>query len=134
MSADDTPINISSEREEAGSNETRTETCPFPRCGVTSRRPQELERHIRGHLPNFIYCEQPGCKWTGNRRYTLKNHLIAKHSGIPMPKLEAFLIYDAKGLVKRLLNKDINVERAVGEAQSLFEVQLGKLGRLSAGA
>jgi hypothetical protein len=52
-----------------------------------------------------------------------------------MPKLEAFLIYDAKGLVKRLLNKDINVERAVGEAQCLFEVQLGKLGRLySAGA
>lgn len=47
-----------------------------------------------------------------------------------MPELDASIIYDEKGLVKQLLNKDINVEQAVGEAPSLFQekaVQLGKL-------
>ena len=48
-----------------------------------------------------------------------------------MPEVEVYMIYDAKGLVKQLLNKEIDVEQAVGEAQSLFQkkaVQLGKLG------
>jgi hypothetical protein len=48
-----------------------------------------------------------------------------------MPEVEVFMIYDAKGLVKQLLNKEIDVEQAVGEAQSLFRqkaVQLGKQG------
>ena len=48
-----------------------------------------------------------------------------------MPKREAFTIYDASGLVKQLLNKEINVGQAVLDAQSLFQkkaVQLGKLG------
>jgi hypothetical protein len=48
-----------------------------------------------------------------------------------MPEVEAYTIYDAKGLVKQLLNKEVDVEQAVGEAQSLFQnkaVQLGKLG------
>jgi hypothetical protein len=41
------------------------------------------------------------------------------------------MIYDAKGLVKRILSKEINVEQAVDEAQSSFQtkaVELGKLG------
>jgi hypothetical protein len=98
------------------------------KCG----RPQELERHIRQHLPHYIYCEQLGCNWTGNRLYALRIHLADKHSGVPVPELELFTIYDAKGLVKRLLNKEINVERAVREARSLFQekaVQLAKIWR-----
>jgi hypothetical protein len=46
-----------------------------------------------------------------------------------MPEL--FTIYDAKGLVKQLLNKEIDVEQVVGDARLLFQqqaVQLGKLG------
>jgi hypothetical protein len=41
------------------------------------------------------------------------------------------MIYDAKGLVKRVLSKEIDVEQAVGEARSLYQkkaVELGKLG------
>ena len=48
-----------------------------------------------------------------------------------MPEVEVYMIYDAKGLVKQLLKKEINVEQAVGKAQSLFQkkaVQLDKLG------
>jgi hypothetical protein len=133
MSVDDaSPIDTSA-REEAGSKEATfaTETCPFPKCRVRCGRPQELERHILQHLPYYIYCEQPGCNWTGNRLYALRIHLADKHLGVPVPELELFMIYDAKGLVKRLLNEEINVEQAVGEARSLFHkkaVQLGKLG------
>ena len=38
-----------------------------------------------------------------------------------MPEREAFMIYDSKRIVKQLLNNEINVEQAMGEAQSLFQ-------------
>jgi hypothetical protein len=124
---DPSPINTSSAREETKG----TETCPFPKCSVRCGRPQELERHIRQHLPYYIYCAQQDCNWTGNRRYALRIHLAGKHLGAPIPEPEVFMIYDAKWLVKQLLNKETNVEQATCEARSLFEekaVQLGKLG------
>ena len=133
----DAPItDPSSAREETGSGSKKipfvTEPCPFSNCRVRYRRPQEMGRHIREHhLPYSIYCEQPGCDWMGNRCYALRNHLTHKHAGVLMPEVEVYMIYDAKGLVKQLLNKEIDVEQAVGEAQSLFQkkaVQLGKLG------
>ena len=106
--------------------------CPFQKCGKGYPRPQELERHIcEHHLPNHIHCEQPGCDWTGDRRYALKNHLSDKHTGAPVPGVEGYMIYDAKGLVKRLMTRGINVGQVEGEARSLFQkraVALGKLG------
>jgi len=128
-------IDTSFTREETGSKETpfSTKVCPFPKCRKKCGRPQELERHIREHhLPYYIYCGQHGCTWTGSRRYALRYHLTHKHKGIQMPsKLDAFIIYDARGLVKQLLSKEINVEQAVSSAQLLFyekAVQLGRLG------
>jgi hypothetical protein len=90
-----------------------------------------MERHIREHhLPYYIYCEQPGCNWTGNRRYALRNHLTHKHAGVSMPEVEVFMIYDAKGLVKQVLSKEISVEQAMGEARSLFRKKAVELGKL----
>ena len=120
--------------EDIGPDETAftTEPCPFPECKARYGRPQDLRRHIREyHLPYHIYCGRPGCNWTGNRRYALKNHLAYKHAGVRMPGLGVYMIYDAKELVKQLLRKDINVEQTVGKARSLFRkkaVELGKLG------
>ena len=128
------PTDTSSAREETGPKESPsvTEPCPFSNCKVGCGRLQDMERHIREHhLPYYIYCEQPGCNWTGHRRYALRDHLAHKHAGVLMPEVEAFMIYDAKGLVKQLLNKEIDVEQVVGEAQTLFQkkaVQLGKIG------
>ena len=34
--------------------------------------------------------------------------------------LEAFMIYDLKGLIKQLLNHEIDLEKAVRKVQSLF--------------
>lgn len=124
MSFEDAPIDISPVREEAGLNESPSaiENCPFPKCTKMYRRPQEVGRHIREHhLPHDIYCQRPDCNWTGSRCYALRNHLEAKHSGAPMPEREAFMIYDSKRIVKQLLNNEINVEQAMGEAQSLFQ-------------
>ena len=130
---DASPIDISPVCREAGSKQTSpgTEICPFPNCGSTYGRPQELERHIREyHLPYDLYCEQEGCNWTGNRRYALQNHFTDKHPSIPMPEQEAFTIYDAKGLVKQLLTKDISVEQAVADARSLYQNKTAELGKL----
>ena len=131
MSVEDAFTDISFVREGVGSKETpfAAEICPFPNCEAKHSRSQELERHIRErHLPHYIYCEQLGCNWTGNRRYALRSHLVAKHSGVQMPEVEAFTIYDAKGLVKQLLNRDISVEQAVCEAQSLFQKKVCAVG------
>ena len=63
----------------------------------------------------------------------LQKHLENKHSRVSMPELDASIIYDAMGLVKQHLNKDINVEQAVGEARSLFQEKAVQLGKLSIG-
>jgi hypothetical protein len=122
-----------STREDIGPDETvfATEPCPFPNCKARYGRPQDLGRHVREHhLPYHIYCGRPGCNWTGNRRYALKNHLAYKHAVARMPGLEAYMIYDAKDLVKQLLRKNINAEQAVGKARSLFRKKAVELGRL----
>lgn len=133
IAGDASPIDPSPAREEAGSKETTAaaDICPFPKCPSAYARPQELERHIREyHMPNHIYCKQQGCHWTGNRRYALQNHLSDKHPCVPMPEQEAFTIYDAKGLVKLLLNEEISVEEVVGEARLLFQKKAAQLGKL----
>jgi len=136
ISLEDAASADSSESEETGSKEiaiaTASETCPFPECEAKCGRFQEQERHIcERHLPPHVYCEQPGCDWTGNRRYVLQSHLKRNHPGISMSKLEAFMIYDAKSLAKQLRNKEISVEEAVHEACQSFEEkaeQMGKVG------
>ena len=45
-------------------------------------------------------------------------------------RLEALTIYDAKGLVKQLLNKEIDIEQVVVDAQSLFQIKAAQLGKL----
>ena len=128
---DASPSNTSSVRSKTGSKEATSAkvSCPFPNCGKGYRRLQELERHIReAHLSHDNYCEQPGCNWTGYRRYS---HLASEHAGVLIPEEVEYIIYDAKGLVKRILSKEINVEQAVDEAQWSFQtkaVELGKLG------
>jgi len=109
------------------------ESCPFPTCLKKCGRLQELERHIRKHLPRCIFCRQQGCSWTGTRRYALVDHMKKRHTGaaIPEPEQGEFIIYDAKRLIKQLLNKEITVEEVMCKARSLFRnraLQLGKLG------
>jgi hypothetical protein len=106
-----------------------TETCPFIECQANFGRLQDLERHVVEHLPRCMYCMH--CNWTGNRRYTLKGHLNKHHCGAPVPERERYIIYDARVLVKQLLNGEITEERAVHEARMSFRnkaAQLGKLG------
>ena len=46
-----------------------------------------------------------------------------------MPEGE-HMIYDAKGLAKRVLSKEINIEKAVDEARSLYQTKAAELGKL----
>ena len=118
------PANFSTVREEGGSKATvlATETCPSTECKKECGRFQEMERHIcERHLPPHLHCEQPGCNFTSSRYYLLKSHQVNKHPGVPMPKQDASIIYDAKLLAKQVRIKEIGIEQAVREARSLFE-------------
>ena len=106
-----------------------TTTCPFPKCQRSFPRPQETERHALRHLPRFLLCNRRGCNWVGSRRYALRDHLKKKHASALLSEQE-FILYDAKGLVKQLLNNEITVEEAECEARSSFENRAGKLGKL----
>ena len=105
------------------------ETCPFIECQRSFNRLQDLERHVLQHLPRYMYCML--CNWTGNRRYALHGHRNKHHCGATVPEREGYIIYDAKVLVKQLLNGEITEDRAVHEARVSFRnkaAQLGKLG------
>ena len=106
------------------------ETCPFLNCHKNYGRRQDLERHILRHIPRCLYCSQPGCNWTGTRRYSLQDHLRQRHGGIPVPDRGSFMIYDAKALVKQLLNREITTEQAVHEAHLSFRIKAELLGKL----
>ena len=108
-----------------------TETCPFLDCHKTYGRRQDLERHILQHLSRCLYCSQPGCKWTGTRLYGLRGHLKQKHGNVPVPDRGSYMIYDAKVLVKQLLNEEITTEQAVQEARLSFRNKAEPLGKLN---
>ena len=104
-------------------NETRKTVCPFPDCLNVFGRVQENARHIyTTHLPDHLSCGQAGCDWTGDRVNMLRNHLKVKHPGAELPGTRQLpIIYDARGLARQLLDKEITVERADFLAQSLFK-------------
>jgi len=70
---------------------------------------------------------RPGCGWTGNRRYALRQHFKKAHPGVPFPEHEGFMIYDAKGLAKQLLNEEITVGQAECEARLLYQSKAAQL-------
>jgi hypothetical protein len=72
---------------------------------------------------------QPGCGWTDRRPHTLPMHFKKAHPGVPFPKHEGCMIYDAKGLVKQLLNEEITVEQAECEARLSFQCRATELGK-----
>ncbi|KAI0248604.1 hypothetical protein BJV78DRAFT_786922 [Lactifluus subvellereus] len=112
-------------------NPSVTGLCPVPSCQKTCSRQQELERHVREHLPHFLCCPHQSCAWRGNRHYILQDHLRKKHAGIPTPEPGEDTIYDPKGLVKQLINGEIDMEQANRAASLMVRrraVGLGKRG------
>ena len=132
MTPEDPRSGTNPSRYRAQSNEAlfAAETCPFLNCHRTYGRRQDLERHILQHLARCLYCSQPGCNWTGTRRYGLQDHLRQRHGGIPVPDRGSFMIYDAKVLVKQLSNREITTGQAVHEAHFLFRSKAELLGKL----
>ena len=61
----------------------------------------------------------------------MQNHLERKHAGVTFfdAEQEGFVIYDAKELVKQLLNKEITVKEASCEARSAFRKRAAQLGK-----
>lgn len=122
---------------ECSPNESQSTTgvCPDPTCKSDRSwgRKQELERHVLKHLPHHIGCPHPNCSWTGSRRYALKEHYKRKHMQDQVPDLgrpEAFTIYNAKLLAKRLVNGEITLPEAIKEAVASVPEMTGQVGHV----
>lgn len=106
--------------------------CPDTRCKSNQiwGRQQELERHVLRHLPHHICCPYPYCGWRGNRRYALMEHYKKKHpecKALDHGAPDAFTIYDAKPLAKRLVNREITMASAINEAETLVRKRAGQV-------
>jgi hypothetical protein len=115
-----------------GTNRTPfvTGVCPFPNCGLSFDRPQDLAHHVHQHLPHHIYCPQPGCKWTRSQQYALRTHFKTKHPSLPIPGRERYILYDANVVVKQLVNGEITAEQVERRTNLSFRrraVETGKM-------
>jgi len=54
-------------------------------------------------------------------------HAAGLWPGVPFPEHEGFMIYDAKGLAKQLLNEEITVGQAECEARLLYQSKAAQL-------
>ena len=63
----------------------KQQTLVCPMCRTSFKRRQELERHIQSlHLPYWLFCPSPGCRWRGDRVDKLQRHKNT-HNGQPTP-------------------------------------------------
>jgi Zinc finger, C2H2 type len=106
-----------------------TGNCPIPTCHQSCSRQQELERHVKEHLPRFLACPRRDCPWRGNRVYLLQDHWRKRHAGIPTPGTAEITIYDPKDLAKRLINREIDIAQANDMANFLVRERAMQLGK-----
>ena len=79
-------------------------------CGTPFKRRQELERHVESlHLPPWIFCSSPGCKWRGGRVDEYRRHKTTHNAqNFPAEEQECH-IYNVKmilGLIKDSAGSD----------------------------
>jgi hypothetical protein len=99
-------------------------------CAVPTHRKQDWNRHfLKSHLPDSIYCHNPGCGWQGSRKEELSEHIEQKKCG-PKPEFEEQrMIYDV-GLILNWIREDIvSVEVAQMFAVDLVEERARELGK-----
>jgi hypothetical protein len=105
-----------------------------PACPISFCRLQEQKRHIMTHLPQWIYCPEPGCSWRGDRPDALKRHWRAMHHSNSQEPDNGFRIYDPEPLIKGIINGLISIGEAQSAARSMVSSraqELGKWGNLS---
>ena len=95
--------------------------CPI--CERTFTRTQERNRHLRSHLPHYIYCPFPGCPWRCDRHDNLRNHWKRKHADSGQaPQKQECEIYNPDSFVELVTCGQMSIEEAGNAA--LFEVIL----------
>ena len=96
--------------------------CPI--CEKSSRRKQELHRHIQSfHLPRWIWCPYSACNWRGCRVDDFGKHLDKEKCG-PMPEEREYQIYNVK-MALDWIKEDSESANSILTAQS-FAVDLVK--------
>ena len=66
-------------------------------CRVSFSRQQEQDRHFQSfHLPCWIFCPYPGCRWRGDRVDEFQRHLTTRKCGPRPAREQQFQIYNVK--------------------------------------
>ncbi|KAI0250316.1 hypothetical protein BJV78DRAFT_590033 [Lactifluus subvellereus] len=103
-----------------------------PRCNQPCARLQELKRHLlSNHLPDWIRCPHPHCRWRGHRREDLKSHREAhlnRQNCGPKLSREQYTIYDIDLVLGWILDDKQSVEKAARYALDFVSEKAQELG------
>ena len=110
-----TPTPFPSQVAQLGVPTDASSLCPV--CGQSFGRPAERNRHVRTHLPLWLYCPFLGCSWRGDRSYTLSTHWTEKHANFgEAPRPEDCKIYNPASLVQPVISGELVIEEATAIA------------------
>jgi hypothetical protein len=85
--------------------------CPV--CEQGFGRVQERNRHVRKHLPFWLYCPFFGCSWRNDRPYILATHWAENHAYFgEAPRPEDCRIYNPDPLVQSVISGELLIEEA----------------------
>src|SRR6266850_2792338 len=102
-----------------------TDTSPLcPVCDQCFGRPAERNRHVRTHLPLWLYCPFLGCSWCSDRSYTLSRHWEEEHASFgEAPRPENCKIYNPDSLVQLVIRGELVIEEATAIAVQAVRIQ-----------
>jgi hypothetical protein len=104
--------------------------CPIPGCSSLLGRRQDRNRHLFVHLPPWMHCPVPGCRWKGDRPCTFKKHWTRDHpSGGQEPDEEQCKTYDPLPFLAKLVKRSLSLEAAYEGAMSEVRKKASELGK-----
>jgi hypothetical protein len=110
-----TPPPFSSQVAQVGAPTDAPPWCPV--CEQSFGRHQERDRHVRTHLPFWLFCPVLGCAWRSDRSYTLVTHWTENHPNFgEAPRPEDCKIYNPDPLVQSVVSGELLIEEATAIA------------------
>jgi len=81
-------------------------------CGTSEsfNRQLDLDRHFQSfHLPCWLFCPYPGCRWRGDRVDEFQRHLNTKNCGPRPTQEQQYQIYNVKMVMNWIKDSQGNI-------------------------
>jgi hypothetical protein len=103
--------------------------CPVLGCSSSLGRPQDRNRHILTHLPDWIHCPDLDCSWRGDRPSDFKKHRSRDHpSSGQEPSEDQYKTYDPLPLVVKIVWGTLSIQDANTHALLMVRKKSSELG------